>query len=678
MKISFRYKYIFLIILLLSILFHWKYINDFPAHTHAWAQCDRYAIAQGFTNNGLNLFKPETFIHNPEFPHKWNTPGQTTITAVDLPIHEYIIGIFMKLTGSKSPWIFRSYILIYSCIGLYFLYMFCLLLTRSHLKSIFSVLVFFTSPAFIFYQGGFLPTAPALANTFIAIYYYTLFLKTQKNRHFNKSIIFQCIAALNRTTFVIPLVAILSVEFIRGIRGKSKLKPKILPVALSVTSILGYLFYNMHLREMYGSIFLSSLRPAKSWEEVKLYLSKAIENWKYEYFSPIHYWIILTTLVTALVLILLHKQKKLDKPLAPVISIVALMSVGYILFAIAMLKKFQNHDYYFLDSIFIPLILLFVISISLIPIDEKLVFRRIFLVVSASCCVYFTHYGLYMQDFRREVGYWDSVYRSKINYTGASHFLDSLGIPKNAKILAIDTYAPNLPFLLMDRKGFAIMKPSRKVLENALNWNFDYITIQNDLFVKAVYPEYPDIINRIERIADNGKISICRLRDDSSSVNLDEFLGLSKKTPVFHTKLDFESKTDSNWKYVKYSDKHARSGMYSGKLDQNTEIAFRYDKWNLECLKDEPRVLKIEAYLMSEKNGQCDITASIYANRKPVAFDRFNVKPLLEDNPELHWKKIEFIVNLPKVNSGDFEFSVYLFNVENAELLIDDFKISIY
>ncbi|MFN4122773.1 MAG: hypothetical protein ACK4GL_05635 [Flavobacteriales bacterium] len=50
MSISKTYKDVFvaLILLFAGWYLHFPWLNEFPAHIHAWAQADRYAIALGF------------------------------------------------------------------------------------------------------------------------------------------------------------------------------------------------------------------------------------------------------------------------------------------------------------------------------------------------------------------------------------------------------------------------------------------------------------------------------------------------------------------------------------------------------------------------------------------------------------------------------------------------------
>ena len=54
-------------IIALGIGIQFKYLNEFPAFIHAWAQDDRYALAIGFLDNGFDLFHPETMIYSNNF-----------------------------------------------------------------------------------------------------------------------------------------------------------------------------------------------------------------------------------------------------------------------------------------------------------------------------------------------------------------------------------------------------------------------------------------------------------------------------------------------------------------------------------------------------------------------------------------------------------------------------------
>ena len=122
--------------------FQFQKINEFPQYKHCWAQCDRYALALGFINNGGDFFHPETFIYNNQFPTgDFNTIRNTTITSVDFPIHDYCVSLLMRIFHTFDPWCFRLYILIYSVIGLFFLYRLISFFTNSVVKPIFIILL---------------------------------------------------------------------------------------------------------------------------------------------------------------------------------------------------------------------------------------------------------------------------------------------------------------------------------------------------------------------------------------------------------------------------------------------------------------------------------------------------------------------------------------------------------
>ncbi len=138
-------------IIVLGVFFHKDNLNEFPGFIHARAQSDRYALALGFVDNNLNFFKPQTCILNHQYPKTWIEPSDSPVTAVDFPLHDYIPAIMMKITGSRSPWAFRIYILLYSFIGLFFLFRLSVMLTGDYIRSWLVVLFAATSPVFVYY-----------------------------------------------------------------------------------------------------------------------------------------------------------------------------------------------------------------------------------------------------------------------------------------------------------------------------------------------------------------------------------------------------------------------------------------------------------------------------------------------------------------------------------------------
>ena len=289
------------LIFILGFTYQFKYIGEFPSHIHAWAQSDHYALALGFQNNGYNFFKPETFVYNHQFPNEFQIQANHTTTAADFPVHDFIPAILMKLLGN-DPWVFRLYVLLYSFLGLYFLYKLALAITNNFIKSLLVLFFAGTSPVFIYYQGGFLPSIPSLANAVIGIYFYVMYLHKNRNKDFTLSIFFLTLAALSRSTFIIPLLSVSGTELIRIFKKESSFLPKLLPVFISFSTIGFYVWYNSYLRNTYGSVFLNHLMPPDDWNEAKTLIKQIKENWKYEYISKYHYLLYTLVFITGTIL----------------------------------------------------------------------------------------------------------------------------------------------------------------------------------------------------------------------------------------------------------------------------------------------------------------------------------------------------------------------------------------
>jgi hypothetical protein len=666
--------FFFLLIFLLGFIYHYKYITEFPSHIHAWAQSDRYALSLGFLDNGLNFFKPQTFVYNHQFPDKWKVPSEETITAVDFPIHDYTPALLMKITGNTSPWVFRIYILLYSFLGLLFLFKLSYAITKDYVKSVFVVVFTATSPVYVYYQGGFLPTIPSLSNAIIGIYFYYRYLIENKNKDFWLSILLLTLAALSRTTFAIPIVAVLAVEFIRLLKKETKLVPKIVPLSISILTLISYLLYNGYLREKYGSIFLNHILPPDSIGQAKEIIKYVYDNWFFQYFTRPHYVIFVAIILLSAYFIAIRKSN-IHKAKAYFVLLTLTYMFGCLIFAFLMLRQFPAHDYYFLDTFFLPIIMFLIFILSLIPVAEK---RNLKIVTVTSVCIIsciLILQPIKSQEKRRETGFWDRTEATINNYKNSSEFLDSLDISKSSKMLVIDAVAPNIPFILMQRKGFAVMKTNQENIEEALKWDYDYIVVQNEYFIPEIYMPYPDILSKLNKIANNGKISVCKLSDNNQQSLLD-FLGLNKKEPVITKTVSFENKPDSLWENFNPSDRYTFSGTSSGHLTSDIIYGLTYKSKHLPELKNNSRTLLFSSYFLKDTIINSEIVVSINADEQNIYYKSYNLKNLVKQ--EGSWEQVSLLFQLPKIQGDDYEFAIFIWNTGKSELYYDDFGFSIY
>jgi hypothetical protein len=664
------------LILFLSLWLQRNYISTFPTGIHAWAQSDRYALALGFVDNGLDFFKPQTFVMNHQFPDKYVKPSETSVTAVDFPVHDYIPAVIMSFSGSTSPRIFRLYIMLYSILGLFFLFRLSMLLTDDYLKSVFLVIFALTSPVFAYYQAGFLPTIPSLANVFIGLYLYLKYRKTDLINNFALSILFLTLAALSRTTFLIPLLAVSGAEIIRSAIGRKIHFRNLFFIFISITVISIYWFYNSWLRQKYGSMFLGSLMPAQSIPEFFHFAKISLQRWFFDYFSIVHYILFVLAGSAAIIRIKTIKHFHIANELKSVLVVIALMLIGYMAFTIAMIKQFPDHDYYFLDTYYLPVVLLMGVFVSLISIPVKMPFKPPTSAAVMLIAIPFLLIAGQSQNHRSITQPDDRTAATIANFQGSSEFLDSLGISRDARIIVLDAYAPNVPFILLERKGYAIMSTKRQILEKVIDWDYDYLVFQNMFFVSDIYYSYPEIIKKLEVVADNGKITICKKLPDQTDSDLLRFLGLHDKKPVFSSFLDFETEAPSEWSNVFITEEQSFSGQVSGVISNDSEFGITFISRGLPIGNSAKRILHFSAYLKVMAEGDCDLVISLSKNGNNIYYSSYGLSDAIKSDGR--WEKASFVFLLPDLIIEDHELRLYFWNRGGMELLVDDIELGLF
>jgi hypothetical protein len=666
---------VIVITLFLGAIFHFNYIDEFPSHIHSWAQSDRIALALGFIDNGFNFFKPQTYILNHQFPGDWQIQSQTGITSVDFPLNEFLVAAVMKLTGSSSPIWFRLFMLIYSLVGLVFLFKLSYHLTQNYLKSIFPVILLATSPLFIYYQNGFLPSISALSNAIIGIYFYLRYIGSNKNHYIWLTMVFLTLSALSRTTFLIPLVAVCGVEFLRIIQKKSLIYDKIVPFLLSAIFLTGHYFYNLFLTSKYGSIYLNHFMMAENTTEFFSILSLSISKWGDSYFSKPQWFIILIVLgFSILSIIKNYKKKNLIKDINS-LALLFLLLVGNGLFLIVMIKQFENHDYYFLDTFMLPSILIFIILLRNIHFNNTKPASIFFTVFIVSSSLIFVFQGIEAQKSRRISNYLNFSEATVKNFQGSSEFLDSLQIATNEKILVLNASAPNIPFIFMNRKGFILNKITENHFKNTLDWDYEFVVFQNDFFISDIIQAYPEIIYHLEKIADNGKITLCKKKSIPHQQNIAEFLQLDTLEPTFSHFNRFDSKEYNKWSNIFPDSLNYYSPPTSSFISSENPYGPTIKLTNLAYDTTIPSLLQISFFTKITHLKDFDLVVSIESKGNKIYYKSLNIKPFIIDETE--WHEVELYYQMPAFNQIGTEINIYFYNYGKAVFYIDDFLIKI-
>jgi len=644
---------IIMLLSVLSIFFYSRTFFDFPNYTHSWTQSGYYALALGFIANDFNFFLPNTPNLNPQFPAKKELTARKGITSVDFPIHPYLVSIIAFITGNKSPFVFRLYNLLWGIVGMYFLFLLSKNITNSFLKSLFVVLFAFTSPVYIYYQAGFIPSIPSFSAAIIGIYYFLQHKKTEKHKFILLSVLFLTLSALARLPFAIFLLSAFFLSMAEWLRKRKINRNVFILYVLSFLFLLAYFLYNNYLAREYGTMFLGRLMPADNWNEFTDNFNLIIENWKYHFFTSPHY---ISFLICFLLCLYFLVRERIVSPEIKRLFIYFLISAaGAISYFMLMEQQYVDHDYYFLDSFFIPLILLFLIMIHAIRI-KGVVREGIFIILAIFFSTGFIIKSKTIQDDRHILNPWDRGQIVVNDFYDSEKYIDSLHIPATAKILAIETYNPYSSLILMGRKGYTVIMTDRKNLKKAFGCDFDYMAMPNDLSVSDVIRNYPEMLSVLRKIGDNGKISIYKKDSSLNNKSLHDFLGITS-SGIQHEARVVSDSTYKNCELLNDSTEFSKTfsikakGIAKGleKILFTSDIHFLAEENNLQAiclLKRESETIYYACFPITEKTSG--------------------------------WQISEQQFRLPENISAEDEISVYLWNAGKRKIRYCNMEIIIY
>ncbi len=653
----------FFLIGLLSYLFFKDKIGVFPSFIHAWTQSDRYALALGFLNNGFDFFHPQTY----------NLVTVNGITQVDFPIHEYLVAILMRLTGIYQPVVFRCYILVYGLIGLYFIFRLTKLSGGTFFHGLFASVFIMTCPVFTYYLDGFLPSIPSFTNVIIGYYFFFRYKKTEARHDLVLSILFLTLAALSRTPFFIFLFAVCCQQSLEYFKRKRINRKELLLMISGITCIILYFLYNLHLAGKYGSQFLITILPAKNIHELKEIFSAVIDQWKFDYFSKAHY---ATFIALAILILYPAGWKKIISENTFVFTQILIALCGTVIYFLLMVKQFPDHDYYFIDSFYPVVALILVFCIPKIQV-ESVNAKPVFLIAGCGLLFLFSTGAVKSLNERYVVHEWDRAEITRQNFEGAEHFLDSSGIPKTAKILVLDAYTTNTPLILMNRNGYTLLWTSKENIDTAMKKDFDFVVMQNCFVVSDIIHFDPEIVHQLEKISDNGTISIYK-KEKKENRSVEDFLGIKTTNVFYQCFADFENNRLCNGlDSSKRSSEKYSAGNFSFKVEPREKYTptFRFLKKELPFTKY-TKVFIHSMILREEVSKDIDVVASLDHGNETYFYRNFNMNQYLGN--ATGWQEMMFQFVLPEIKNEEDKLTVYLWNKNKNKFYLDNFSLTIY
>lgn len=504
-----------------------------------------------------------------------------------------------------------------------------------------------------------MPSIPSLSNLIIGVYFYCRFIKEQVSKLWILAIVFLTLTVLSRTSYLFFYLSIFAIELYRQYHFKKVNWLVIKSAAFSIMVVAGYFIYNLFLRKEYGSLFLSHTMPADNFEEFKYFAKLAWDNLKTVYFSKKQYYIILFLLLFSLLFIVRQRIKNHNRF---GILLAVFIWISTFAFFISMEQQFINHDYYFLDSFMFPILFTVILAVGQV---RKFKFdSALYLTVIVGCVFFFRKDANAEQLKAYTVTPWDVTSITYNNFKNFEKVLTKNNVPKDAIILCYNANPPNLPFYYMKREGIPVLDYKAELIKTTIDWNYDYMVFQNEMFLTTVYEVYPEIINHFEIIDTDGKVSLCRKLFNPKNCSLEEFLQLEKYQKVYCSK----DQIDKGW------EKAQKKGDYY-LIEKTDEFGATYKNKALNIKKNESLILKFKGKLIQHDFIGGNLVFSVAKDGENIYYKSFDTKQLTKDTNET---EILLVLPLPQVEIKNTELGIHIWNLNKTSFSYKDFEFIIY
>lgn len=501
-KLIFSNNILFIFFFIVSALvLHYKSFNKYPSKIHGWAQGDHYALALGFVENDFDFFKPTTYTLSHQFPPKNKLKNPQGITAVDFPIFHFTVAYVMKLVDTTDPWVYRAVMLFFSFITLFFLFN-TITLIKGFWEALFICSFIMFQPIYVYYQNGFHISMAALNSLLIAVSFLLRFLYFSKNKYFLLGVLFLTLASLIRFTQIIFTIAILCI-FVWDFIKKRKLNLKVFYIIFSLLIVGLYFVYNKKIADIYGSVFLNTPNFENSFKSVILHLLIQIKSYLRGFLPIMH-------LIPLLIIIyFFFKNKPMDSKKSTFFYLWFLFSfIGVFIFNIIMTKNMADHDYYSLDT-WLPVIVISLIYMVLnLDFSEYIKIKQLIIVILIGGM-----FAIAAENQNRKYKYLNtSIDIIMHDFKDSALFLNSFNIDEN-KTVVISHCGWNTPMVGWHKKVYRVAEEFKKEIPLIFNQKFDLIITHNISYKNIVLDNMPNFDKFVDKIADNGKVTIWKPKE---------------------------------------------------------------------------------------------------------------------------------------------------------------------
>jgi hypothetical protein len=348
-KIDLKWRILGLLLLLSFLYAFWQHFTSDILPIHECRKSDSLTQAIQYMR-GAKFLEPQT---------NWISPSGNRNAAAEFPIVYYILGQIWKITGYQL-WISKLLSLSILIVGVSSLHRLLFWIFESKNKALIFAGVMFSAPVLIYYADTVLPNIYAFSFLLLAISACFSFVKNQHWLSYMAFTLFLSLAILIKVTSLIAVLAFVGAYVLQVFisnNWKAVLRERrTYLIALSGLLALGaaYFWYTYAIRynEKYEStIFSTTIRPI--WEV------DAAEQWRIiqlvcvEHLKEMYHQIILIPLVILSFWALFKRNLPIYLRCLIVISYLGLAAYFILWFWV-----FDVHDYYFIEILFFPYVLI--------------------------------------------------------------------------------------------------------------------------------------------------------------------------------------------------------------------------------------------------------------------------------------------------------------------------------
>ena len=453
-----------------------------PGGIHFLRQTDSLSFASQYFNRGFEFFEPRLL-------NLVNNDGKA---ACEFPITYFLAALIYKSVGNE-PFVLKLLHFFIVSIGVFGVFKLAHRILQDYVYAALIALFLFTSTVFNFYSFNYLPDAPALGFCLLGWYLFYEFISTDKSRYGALGAVFFALGGLIKVTYLInPLTAIVVLigsryfQYEKPIDTRKRIRVSIWFVAGLIIPVV-WVFYLIHYNNINQSTSFNT-RAIPIWilnkGQVKEVLDHMWNFWYNKYFahSSFHF-----LLVISFIPFVFYKKAS-----SLLLLNVVILFFGSLAYFILFFPQFKDHDYYFLA--FFPLFVFLIINgiKSFQNYTEKKAVHvglKLILLIIVVVGTNYSH-GKLQQRFEATL---DRFSKAGLTIERNLVQIDSLGIPKDAKLVVAPDNTPNGGLYFLNRMGWSIYS-NEDLLEKVSQYKArgaEYLVLLSDSYRE-------DLINQLK------------------------------------------------------------------------------------------------------------------------------------------------------------------------------------